>query len=480
MPSGVTNRVQIALVEETTWGTIPTTPAFQKLRITQAPNLAFNPQTIVSNEIRVDRQVTDLILVNSEAGGDIGFELSFNSLYHLLEGALFNDWNEYPSQGCTAVDGTTNDSYTVTTGSLYSTGMLIVGTGFTNSGNNVITRIESVSTNELLTDGSLVDETPPAAARVRAIGVKGAAANDTWACTSSPNTLTSSGGSATDFTTANFDLAAGDWIRLAGFTNNTANNDWCRISSVAAGVITFDIVPSGWDTDAGGVSKILYFGDKITDGTTEKSYTIEELFDDITVYQRFPGMEVNTLNLTISPAAIVNGTVSFMGKSASTSASALSGSTYATAPTHDVLNASSDIGRIAENGTVVSDPNYVLEAQITINNNLRQKPAVGQLGSVDIGAGELNISGNLNTYFGDTTLLTKLLNNTATSLDMRFFDNSSDNRTILIDIPRLKFSSGFPEVPGKNQEIPLNMGFQAYLHPTLQYTIKVQQFHYIP
>ncbi len=48
-----------------------------QLRFTGTPNLAFAPNTIVSNEIRPDRQITDLILVGAEAGGDTGIELSF-------------------------------------------------------------------------------------------------------------------------------------------------------------------------------------------------------------------------------------------------------------------------------------------------------------------------------------------------------------------------------------------------------------------
>jgi hypothetical protein len=48
-----------------------------QLRFTGTPNLAFVPNTITSEEIRPDRQISDLILVGAEAGGDTGIELSF-------------------------------------------------------------------------------------------------------------------------------------------------------------------------------------------------------------------------------------------------------------------------------------------------------------------------------------------------------------------------------------------------------------------
>ncbi len=57
----------------------------EALRYTGAPGLAFVPNTIVSEEIRSDRQTSDLILVGGEAGGDTNFELSFGAFDLLIE-----------------------------------------------------------------------------------------------------------------------------------------------------------------------------------------------------------------------------------------------------------------------------------------------------------------------------------------------------------------------------------------------------------
>ena len=62
-----TNRVAIRIVEESTFGTTPSSPAFQELRVTSG-NVGYTPTTVTSNEMRSDRQVTDLILVGAEAG----------------------------------------------------------------------------------------------------------------------------------------------------------------------------------------------------------------------------------------------------------------------------------------------------------------------------------------------------------------------------------------------------------------------------
>ena len=65
-----TNRVKLSKVRESTFGVTPTSPVFKTQRQTSS-SLALNPQTVVSNEIRSDRQVTDLILVGLQAGGDV-------------------------------------------------------------------------------------------------------------------------------------------------------------------------------------------------------------------------------------------------------------------------------------------------------------------------------------------------------------------------------------------------------------------------
>ena len=188
-------------------------------------------------------------------------------------------------------------------------------------------------------------------------------------------------------------------------------------------------------------------------------------------------MVLNTFNINAPSKSIVTATANFMGKDAQVSNSRTSGATDVSAPANDVMNTTSNVGRIASNGVAIASPNYITEVNIQINNNRRRQDAVGELGSVGIGSGEFNISGNHNTYFGDKSLLEELINNKATSFDMRF---SKNNQVILFDLPNVKYSSGSPDVGGKNQDVFLNLGFQAIRHPTLLYTINVNAFHYIP
>jgi hypothetical protein len=85
---GDANRSQLAYVAESTWGTTPGTATLQILRFTDE-SLAFNIDNIQSNEIRSDRQTTDLIQTGAECGGGISFELSYGAYDDLLIGALW-------------------------------------------------------------------------------------------------------------------------------------------------------------------------------------------------------------------------------------------------------------------------------------------------------------------------------------------------------------------------------------------------------
>ena len=100
----------------------------QALRITGTPSLGFTPNSIQSTEIRSDRQVSDLALVGAEAGGDVGFELSYGTFDSLIESALLGAWVDTPMQNVTAVGAGT---VTVASADDFKAGHLIRLSGIT-------------------------------------------------------------------------------------------------------------------------------------------------------------------------------------------------------------------------------------------------------------------------------------------------------------------------------------------------------------
>ncbi|MGE0722822.1 MAG: phage tail tube protein [Alphaproteobacteria bacterium] len=490
-----TNRVAVRIVEESTFGTTPATPAFEELRVTEA-NPSFQPNTVTSNEIRSDRQVTDLILVGAEAGGPLGLEVSHGALDTLIEGAMFSDWsnkamryNATSDSSITDVIASSDTFEVVSAGGTFVEGDLVYTTGFTNSGNNGLFRAESgTSATEVVVPSSpgLTNESaPPAGARIRKVGFQGAT-GDIEATTSGGNALIS-----TSLGLNTLGLVAGEWLYVGGAAagnkfGTAANTGWVRIAAdgIAANRLDLDIVPSGWATDDGSTKAIQVFcGDLIRNGVAEHSYSIEREFSDHSpvTYEYLRGMEVGTLVLAAESESIMTANATFMGKDAVMQDSArFSGATTVAAPTGDVLNTSSNVGRIAEAGSVVSGPNYPQTVTINLENNLRRRTAIGTLGAVSMGAGEFSVTGSIGTYFGNKTLAQKVIDNTATSFDMVVGRADGVKPALVIDLPRMKYSAGSPQVPGKNQDVMVDLQFQAYRHPDLGYTLAIQRHHYLP
>lgn len=81
------SRHSLYAVEEVTTGTTPNNPALELVRIT-GTTLGLNKDTLQSNEIRDDRQLSDLRMGSNQVGGDVSFELSYGTFDKFLSAAL--------------------------------------------------------------------------------------------------------------------------------------------------------------------------------------------------------------------------------------------------------------------------------------------------------------------------------------------------------------------------------------------------------
>lgn len=93
--------------EETEWGDLNASEDMTELRHTSC-SLVLNKDSFQSNELRSDRQISDLRHGVKRTSGDIAFELSYGEYDLLLEGALFGSWTDDVLSA-----GTTVNSYTI-------------------------------------------------------------------------------------------------------------------------------------------------------------------------------------------------------------------------------------------------------------------------------------------------------------------------------------------------------------------------------
>ncbi|MBX9911201.1 MAG: hypothetical protein K2Z25_21165 [Beijerinckiaceae bacterium] len=464
------NRVQLAVVREVTPGTTPSTPRMRKARIT-GESLSFAPEYVDPDEIRDDRMLNDPIKVMQASTGGVNFELSYpddgSPMSEFYRSGFFAPWVNTPTfdndgTADSVVTGVTDSSDTFAVasgGASVVAGHLVRATGFTNAANNQVFRAAS-STGTTIVGASLTltdEAAPPAAAKLKVVGFQGASGDITA-------TSTGLGSTTLDFTTLG--IAVGQWIKIGGTATGdkfatAALNDWARITAIAATALTLDHLPAAWTTDAGtGKTLKVWFGDYIRNGTTVTSLTLERGFlgQAVPTYIVNTGMQVGELQHSITSRQKITGSVTFTGMGGSQSTTALDASPDAVT-TGLVMAANANVGRLYENGSRLTSPNWAMEVAFTINNNLRTNESVDEASPVAVREGECTVTGSVNSYFGDNSLLAKFYAGTPSSLATRVDKNG---QALVFAFPRVTYrSDGNPNASGKNTDVMLPLGWQA-------------------
>lgn len=148
-----TNKTDISYVIESTPGTTPTTPSFQLLPTTGGGPMGENT-TAVSEVIRSDRQIDDLVLVDQDVNGAISKELSYTPYKPLIISLLQDDTpNTINIVDATDIGVTSPSTFTSSTTSFVTSGVVkdsfFKASGFANAENNGVFRVETVTANSI-------------------------------------------------------------------------------------------------------------------------------------------------------------------------------------------------------------------------------------------------------------------------------------------------------------------------------------------
>lgn len=480
------NRVRVSYVEEVTLGTTPTINAATPMRTARitGETLAANISNVVSNEIRADRMVPDLIQASQQNSGDVNFELSFplarTFLDQMIGGAMFNAWSMLPYKNNVVADtelanvAAGTGIYTIDAGgATFLAGHIVQASGFTAPANNGVFDVSANTATTVTTSNaaSVVDATPAAGATLQVVGFKFA---------SGDLVATASGLTCTTANFLNIGLTVGRWIKIGGTGAafgfaTTANNGFARITAVTANAITLDNLPVGYGVDAGtGKTVKIWFGDTLINGVTKRSFTVEKGFLDLGIYMAYKGMVVSQLSLSLNAQQIVTGGMSFLGTTA-TSGGATLGAPVA-ASNEDILSSMASVARLAEAGASLAPTSFAQAMTLQINNNLRAQSGIGQLGLIGIGAGRCDVSGSLNTYFQTSAQYDKYIAGTPTNLNFRTF--TPGGCALIATLPNVEFESGGPTAPGGNQDVFAQFAFRAKFDPLTNSQLAFDRFAY--
>lgn len=210
-----------------------------------------------------------------------------------------------------------------------------------------------------------------------------------------------------------------------------------------------------WATDTPGAGT-----DRLMAGVTRRSFTVERHFADILdkPYRRYRGVEVASLSLQINADAIVTGSFGLFGIDELSAAGIVVGATYTEPLTTEPVDSFTGVLKIG--GTEVA---VVTAIQLKLENKIEAKMVVGSKTSRRPSIGRSNITGQVEVFFEDNSIIDDFLNETSRSLEFDLPDGAGNNMKVII--PRFKYTGGQPDVKSEGP-IPLVMPFQALRDPT--------------
>ncbi|MCI7403750.1 phage tail tube protein [Pyramidobacter sp.] len=249
--------------------------------------------------------------------------------------------------------------------------------------------------------------------------------------------------------------------------------DLITVGGGASGGFNFELSYGIFDDLIAAVLESEWNTDKVVNGAKQTSFALEKrlaLGEDNYEYHRFTGMTPNTLSLNCEAQQIVTGSFGFMGKGGAVDSAIVSEAQYTDAPTDSIMNTSSHFANL----TVTGAANPCIQSlSIEISNALRARNAVGSLDSIGIGGGRFSVTGSMNCYFESNSLYKKFLDDESVSLS--FVVGTMASKKYKITMPRIKFSGGAPAAGGNDQDVMVNLSYQAIFDSVLGGTMSIER-----
>ena len=273
-------------------------------------------------------------------------------------------------------------------------------------------------------------------------------------------------------------LQKGQWIRVV--TPGDANNDGkiVRVSTATAPtttVITLD-ANTPLTVNAGTVTGMTIATSRLTNGTTQTSYSIERANSDITQFMCYTGMVPSKMSLNLASGSFTTINFDFMGKSASAAGTtALPGSPISSYTFDIHSGVSGSTCQLWEGGAPITGT-YVKSLSLDYDNNCRSQEAICTLGAVGVGCGTIACGGKLSVYFANASLFTKFKDNTNSSIIFSSVDGSGNG--YVISLPVVNIKSWKTNSSAKDQDMMVDIEFTA-LRDAANATAALQQVIFI-
>lgn len=273
--------------------------------------------------------------------------------------------------------------------------------------------------------------------------------------------------------------SVGEWLKIEGFSN-AANNGYFRITAVVlsgSDVTTIAVDPNNATfvneatVAVGGLTFTL--ASYYTNETTQNSFSIEKHWADLSsTFALYKGMTCDGMSLTVPTDGIITGGFTWSGKQATSETATADSGSHSTAGTGSVLSGIDNVVSFREGGYDLTITGF----NFSLTNNLRQRTEVGSAFSTSVGSGSIGVSGSFQAYFaaGDpVSTMSRYLAGTDSGIEIVFTDGTNQTS---IDLPRVRLTSGQRVAGGQNQDVIMEIGFEAFKHETLGHTMRYSKW----
>jgi hypothetical protein len=254
-------------------------------------------------------------------------------------------------------------------------------------------------------------------------------------------------------------LQCGQWFRVTA-TGDANDGKILRVhpSTVpTTTVITLDTNTPA--TASASVAGCKIATSRLTHGSTQPSFTVERASTDIAQFFSFKGQTVSKLTLGLATSGITACGFEFVGKDAARGVTTMMPGTPVASQNFDVhSHVSGSVSQLWEGGSPVAGT-FVKKIDMSFDNALRSRDALGVLGAASIGSGTINLTGSMSVYFSDGALFDKYKNNTKSSLVFSTLDAAGNG--YIITIPAISIMDYKSNGSGKDQDMMVDIQFTA-------------------
>lgn len=257
-------------------------------------------------------------------------------------------------------------------------------------------------------------------------------------------------------------LQQGQWFKVSG--TGTANDQLLfRVSKTVAPTSTIITLDPGTPAVAGGpYATTTVASSRLTNGTTQPSFTLEREVGDVGEFFSFRGMTASSMSVNIASGSLSTVEFNFMGKDSKQQASTMMPGTPVASRNYKIMSGvSGQVCALWVGGAPLAGT-FINSVALSYDNSLRAQNAICSLGAVGIGSGTINATMDIEVYFSSgATFYSQLLNNS--NIEVAFTAIDTDGNGYVFTFPAANVSTYTVNAGGKDADLMAQITLTALL-----------------